>query len=591
MLFEGHDDKSILDLITPHFKWLTETALSEELNHSAEMLKHTWGVSCGQNIGNARSRQTAHKVTAEITFDPDTEHYIMKRILRERRIGTCAKADDGKYLFSADVMDPVEMNKWLLSLSCRIGFRSGIFEGSSLENKIIRMMYCLNNKSPVAEVRPNYKNNRLDISYPPALTYALENLNLPASELNKQIFNPLFSVYAFCFADIFMEMVASDKDPIKKAMSDAKKSRDNKEYDRLFKKFTELLKNRTFEKYAALLRVNKTNSKNKIFSKTAPDDYNTFSKIDPTIRGIKFFEKNGAPLICTDRKPDYFMEILTLSSHERRWLLTILNDKRAGCFFDKKETIDKLIEFVKGADNLTPYDMENVICFDRWKYRDSNALKGEKYIGLLMKAAAAGHTVKLKCDANKHTYNGEYVPIFLTYSKKNDRFQGQFKASATGKFITVNIRNICNAEISDNTYDRQSVLSQYNRFLKKPTRFKTTRVCFVNENNLADRILSEFAPWKKACLVSTSEKKNNEIEKVFNLVIKYQKSDELEILIRLMSFGEFIWFDDDDDPLRIMMLRRLGRQLEIEQKLTQQLTHSESEDISKNQEHLDGNER
>lgn len=82
----------------------------------------------------------------------------------------------------------------------------------------------------------------------------------------------------------------------------------------------------------------------------------------------------------------------------------------------------------------------------------------------------------------------------------------------------------------------------------------STEIQFSEEKNTADRILTELAPWKKKC---TYDKNSG----IYQLKIDYQKSDQLDLLIRLMGYGSTIQFKKKNDPIYIEIKRRLECQL------------------------------
>ncbi len=72
--------------------------------------KHMWGVVV--------RRSTEHiEFTVEIKKD---EEYIIKRLHREKRVGSVDKIDDFHYKFSADVCDSWELVPWIRTFICRI---------------------------------------------------------------------------------------------------------------------------------------------------------------------------------------------------------------------------------------------------------------------------------------------------------------------------------------------------------------------------------------------------------------------------------------------------------------------------------------
>jgi len=80
------------------------------------MQSKMWGVSAKRNKwGNDRLEHVEFTVKVE-----DKEDYIVRRLEREKRIGTVEKLDAHTYRFSADVYDTSEMIPWIRTFICRI---------------------------------------------------------------------------------------------------------------------------------------------------------------------------------------------------------------------------------------------------------------------------------------------------------------------------------------------------------------------------------------------------------------------------------------------------------------------------------------
>lgn len=87
--------------------------LRAELNR---MQSKMWGVSVKRNKWDIE-----HLEHVEFTIKADdSEEYIIKRLEREKRIGTVEKLDEYTYRFSADVYDSSEMIPWIRTFICRI---------------------------------------------------------------------------------------------------------------------------------------------------------------------------------------------------------------------------------------------------------------------------------------------------------------------------------------------------------------------------------------------------------------------------------------------------------------------------------------
>ena len=104
------------------------------------MQSKMWGVSVKRNKWG-----TEHLEHVEFTVKvEDNEEYIVKRLEREKRIGTVEKLDENTYRFSADVYDASEMIPWIRTFICRIVKMS--FSNRSIENqfkKDLEAMYLM----------------------------------------------------------------------------------------------------------------------------------------------------------------------------------------------------------------------------------------------------------------------------------------------------------------------------------------------------------------------------------------------------------------------------------------------------------------
>jgi len=80
------------------------------------MQSKMWGVSVKRNKwGNEHLEHVEFMVKVE-----DDEMYIVRRLKREKRIGTVEKLDAHTYRFSADVYDTSELIPWIRTFICRI---------------------------------------------------------------------------------------------------------------------------------------------------------------------------------------------------------------------------------------------------------------------------------------------------------------------------------------------------------------------------------------------------------------------------------------------------------------------------------------
>ena len=104
------------------------------------MQNKMWGVSVKRNKWGVE-----HLEHVEFTVKvEDNEDYIVKRLYREKRVGTVEKLDENTYRFSAYVYDSSEMIPWIRTFICRIVKMN--FSNRSVENqfkKDLEAMYWM----------------------------------------------------------------------------------------------------------------------------------------------------------------------------------------------------------------------------------------------------------------------------------------------------------------------------------------------------------------------------------------------------------------------------------------------------------------
>ena len=93
------------------------------------MQSKMWGVSVKRNKwGNDHLEHVEFTIKVE-----EGEGYIVKRLEREKRIGTVEKLDEHTYRFSTDVYDTSEMIPWIRTFICRIVKMN--FSNRTIENQ------------------------------------------------------------------------------------------------------------------------------------------------------------------------------------------------------------------------------------------------------------------------------------------------------------------------------------------------------------------------------------------------------------------------------------------------------------------------
>lgn len=101
------------------------------------------------------------------------------------------------------------------------------------------------------------------------------------------------------------------------------------------------------------------------------------------------------------------------------------------------------------------------------------------------------------------------------------------------------------------TYDFEKVSKAYKNYLDDNE--KSVELVFGEGRNVVDRILSEFAPWKKRCRYNAELKQ-------YTLQIFYQQGDEVELVVRLLGYGDSIQFKNKEQEIYNIYAARISKQ-------------------------------
>ena len=151
----------------------------------------------------------------------------------------------------------------------------------------------------------------------------------------------------------------------------------------------------------------------------------------------------------------------------------------------------------------------------------------------------------------KTVLNGEFKPIVMMFSKRNQRFQCLFQECGSDRIYPMNVSGIETASETEKTFDYDAAEQILNDFWKKNK--VSVKLEFYDVKNLADRILTEFSPWEKQCLYNQETKR-------YELTIFYQKREEKDLVVRLLGYGDVLSFTDKKHPICEEMISRLAVQ-------------------------------
>lgn len=202
---------------------------------------------------------------------------------------------------------------------------------------------------------------------------------------------------------------------------------------------------------------------------------------------------------------------MPLTLIQKRWLKAVSLDPRMKLFGVE----------IKGLDDIEPlFTPEDYFVYD--KYGDGDPYEDEKYIEHFRTLLCAIHNrqnVKIEMVSRRGRVVYERCqPHRLEYSEKDDKFR---LVTKRGQYVTtVNLSRItrCDLYNGDEPIGMYVTEPEYDNLILRVT----------DERNTLERSLLHFAHFEKRV--------EREGER-YILHIKYQKDDESELVIRVLSFG------------------------------------------------------
>ncbi len=206
---------------------------------------------------------------------------------------------------------------------------------------------------------------------------------------------------------------------------------------------------------------------------------------------------------------------LPMTNLEKQWIKAVAQDPKAHLFGGMP----------KISEEISPlYTMEDVVVYDQ--YGDGDPYEDPDYIKNFQIILSSLHNkkkVELEYESGKGrelTVCG--VPTRLEYSEKDDKFRVILQGNRHVHIINVaRVREV-------------EVMEQRPRFLKKMDETNTDFLVMelYDGRNALERVMLHFAHFQK------------EAERLddnhYRIKIFYNKDDETELLIRVLSFGPFV---------------------------------------------------
>ena len=217
-------------------------------------------------------------------------------------------------------------------------------------------------------------------------------------------------------------------------------------------------------------------------------------------------------LVNSDFKtPLNHIPTMPLTLMQKQWLKAISLDPRIKLFNVNFEGLDD-VEPLFTPDDYYIYD----------KYGDGDPYEDEKYIErfrTILSAIRNKQNLKIEMVNRKgNTVYSRCIPERIEYSEKDDKFR---LVTSGCRFIkTVNIARITKCRI----YTGETILEAE----PSDADYETITLKVSEERNTLERSLMHFAHF---------EKRAEKLDDHYLLHIKFQRDDEPEMVIRVLSFG------------------------------------------------------
>ena len=226
---------------------------------------------------------------------------------------------------------------------------------------------------------------------------------------------------------------------------------------------------------------------------------------------------------------------MPLSLLEKRWLKAISLDKRIKLFGVKFE----------GLDDIEPLFTEEDYCvYD--KYSDGDPYDDEGYIErfkIILEAINKKSPLKIESlNRSGETIFRRCIPTRLEYSEKDDKF----RMYTSGKRFTyaMNLARITKCKL----YEGEKFVT----FTESEPKTDTVTLEITDERNALERVMLHFAHFEKQAECIGKRK--------YRLRITYNRDDETEMVIRILSFGPLVKVSEPENFVNLIK-ERLKKQL------------------------------
>ena len=250
-------------------------------------------------------------------------------------------------------------------------------------------------------------------------------------------------------------------------------------------------------------------------------------------------------------KKDYSTNIqniptMPLSVLQKRWLKALCNDKRIHLFVS-----DEVLECLKNQlqDVEALFNENDYYLYD--KYSDGDPYDDPDYIKNFRTVLEAIHQKK----TISVEYTGRFgqqkrficAPCKIEYSEKDDKFR--IISKVKNRHSILNIARINSCELTDN-----SKVDDISEEDLPDNRRTSVTLEIYDERKAMERVMLAFAHFEKSAVQVSDE--------VYRLTLNYDSFDEIELVVRVLSFGPMVKVLEPES-FRNLIQERISKQIEL----------------------------
>ena len=230
---------------------------------------------------------------------------------------------------------------------------------------------------------------------------------------------------------------------------------------------------------------------------------------------------------------------MPLTTLQKRWLKAVTCDRRFVLFAEE----------IEGLENIDPlFTPDAVEVFD--SYGDGDPFEDPDYIAkfrLVRGAIHSGRALNVKtCSGTGNIRSYIMIPRLLEYSEKDDKFR-VFGVARNGS-VVFNLNRLMEASL----YDGDVAALGFKESGKKREREVVFEL--VDRRNALERVMLHFAHFEKETVKIGEDR--------YLVKLRYDKDDETELVIRILSFGPMLKVTEPQNFIELIR-ERIKRQADL----------------------------